>query len=191
MAANALSRVRSRGNPTPLPGYQGKRTTPLLAIKLFCRACMGGNSLLVGACASTTCRFHAYRCGSIDAGADRRLLRIIKTYCAESCLLMEDATTCVAGMDYFGQSACALWPYRQGRNPFYSAAAREKRREQGHKYGFGTVHDPISRSRIDESDPDHSPGHPVAQASLLGLLAPVSPATESTTSTTPMEARHA
>ena len=46
MAGHALSRARARGNPTSLPGYQGKRLTPLLAIQAFCRSCMGGNALL-------------------------------------------------------------------------------------------------------------------------------------------------
>lgn len=192
MADHALSRVRSRGNPTSLPGYQGKRLTPLLAIQSFCRACMGGNALMVGACASTTCRFHAYRCGTIAAGADRRLLKIIKSYCAESCLPQEDAADCVAGENYLGMTACPLWPYRQGRNLFYSSAAREKRRAQGLRYGFGTVQDPVSRSRTDASARDHSPGHPVAQASLLSLLAPpVSPATDGVNPTVPKETSHA
>ncbi|EFL51849.1 hypothetical protein DesfrDRAFT_1384 [Solidesulfovibrio fructosivorans JJ]] len=192
MAANALSRVRSRGNPTPLPGFQGKRQTPLLAIQTFCRSCMGGNSLLVGACASTTCKLHAYRCGSIATGADRRLLRIIKSYCAESCLPLEDAATCVAGMDYLDHPACPLWPYRQGRNPFYSEVAREKRRLQALERGLGQGCDGISSVRTDESDRTHSCGHPVAKASLLTLIPrPVSPATEAASTLDQMEVRHA
>ena len=192
MAGHALSRARARGNPSPLPGFQGKRLTPLLVIQAFCRACMGGNALLVGACASTTCMLHAYRCGSIAAGADRRLLRIIKSYCGESCLPLEDAATCVAGMDYLDHPACPLWPYRQGRNPFYSEVAREKRRRQALERGLGQGYESISSARIDESDPAHSCGHPVARASLLTLLPRlVSPATEAASTSDQMEVRHA
>lgn len=192
MAGHALSRARARGNPTSLPGYQGKRLTPLLAIQTFCRSCMGGNALMVGACASTTCKLHVYRCGSIAAGADRRLLRIIKSYCAENCLPLEDAAACIAGMDYLDHPACPLWPYRQGRNPFYSEVARDKRRRQALERGLGQGYDGISSVRIDESDRAHSCGHPVTQASLLTLLPrPVSPATESASTSDQMEVRHA
>jgi hypothetical protein len=200
MATRSLMQPRARGNLTTLPGFQGKRTTPLLAIQTFCRVCMGGNPLLVGACATTTCKFHQYRCGTIEAGADRRLLRLIKSYCAESCLPQEDATACVAGLAYLGMEGCSLWPYRCGKNPFYSAAAREKRREQGRKYGFGTVQDTVSRSRIDGSDPGHSSGHSVPQEGFLGEIHLRSPhaqaslfghAEPSANTSEPMEASHA
>ncbi|WP_428567066.1 MAG: hypothetical protein ACP59X_07280 [Solidesulfovibrio sp. DCME] len=191
MAGHALSRARARGNPTSLPGYQGKRLTPLVAIQAFCRACMGGNAPMVEACASTMCRFHAYRCGSIAAGADRRLLRVIKSYCAESCLPMEDAAACVTGMDCPGNSACSLWPYRQGRNPFYSEAAREKRRRQTLEHGLGQGHEGISSARIDGIAPNHTCGHLAAKTSFLALLKrPAYPATESARTPDQKEARH-
>lgn len=183
MATHALSRALSRGNPTPMPGDKGKRQTPLLAIQAFCRACMGSNPLLVGACASTSCKFHQYRCGTIEAGADRRLLRIIKTYCTESCLPTEDAANCVAGQGYLGMASCPLWAYRQGRNP--ARAGMGKRENLG---AFAAPRSqPVSRSRIDESDQGHTLHHHDPQVSFLNLL---SPRTESATSDQPMEASH-
>jgi len=191
MAESRLSWPTGRGNSFLLPGFEGRRRTPLLAIRTFCLACMGGSAPLVMQCPSSTCRFHAYRCGTIAAGADRRLLRIIKAYCAESCLPVEDSAGCTAGKEYLDLGACSLWPYRRGRNPFYSESTREKRRRQGLRYGFGTVQNPVSRSRIDESDPGHSPGHPDPEPSLLSPIpCPGTPATEHVSTSLTMEVRH-
>jgi len=159
MAESRLSRLTDRGNSNFLPGFEGKRRTPLLAIRTFCLACMGGSAQLVAECPSTTCRLYAYRTGAIEPGADRRLLRVITAYCAGQCLPTEDPAGCTAGKEYLDLGPCSLWPYRRGRNPFFSEAARVKRREQGLRYGFGTVQDPVSRSRIDETPPAHSSTH--------------------------------
>jgi len=159
MAESRLSRPPSRGNPVPLPGFEGKRRTPLLAIRTFCLACMGGSAPLVAECSSPACPFHGQRMGAIEPGADRRLVRVIKSYCAGQCLAAEDPAGCTAGKEYLDLGPCSLWPYRRGRNPFFSEATRVKRREQGLRYGFGTVQDPVSRSRIDETPPAHSSAH--------------------------------
>lgn len=159
MAESRLSRPTSRGNPIPLPGFEGKRRTPLLAIRAFCVECMGGSAQLVAECASTACPYHGQRMGTIEPGADRRLLRVIKSYCAGQCLPGEDPAGCSARKEYLGQSPCPCWPYRLGRNPFYSDATREMRRRQGLQYGFGTVQDTVSRSRIDEMASPHNLAH--------------------------------
>ena len=112
MAESRLSRPPGRHNPISLPGFEGKRRTPLLAIRAFCLACMGGSAQLVAECAASTCPFHGQRMGAIEPGADRRLVRVIKSYCACQCLVVEDQATCTAGKGYLDLSPCPCWPYR-------------------------------------------------------------------------------
>ncbi len=160
MAESRLSRPPSRGNPIPLPGFEGKRRTPLLAIRAFCVECMGGSAQLVAECAASTCPFHGQRMGTIDPGASRRLLKVIKSYCAGQCQSQEDPAGCSAGKGYLGLAPCPCWPYRLGRNPYFSEKARAERRERGLKYGFGAAQEPVSLSRIDETPPAHTFPHP-------------------------------
>jgi len=142
-----------------LAGYEGKRLTPLAAIRSMCRSCMGNGAQLVADCVSEACPLHPYRSGAIEAGASRRLLRVIKTFCA-TCAADSDAAACTAGRAYLSLPACPLWPYRLGRSPFVSAEVRERRRELGLKYGFGAAQEPVSRARIDGIGAGDSPGHP-------------------------------
>jgi len=155
MAESHLSRPPGRGNPIPLPGFEGKRRTPLLAIRAFCLACMGGSAPLVAECAASTCPFHGQRMGTIEPGADRRLVRVIKSYCGQ-CLSAEDQAACTAGKGYLDLSPCPCWPYRTGRNP-----SRAGMGNRGNLGVFGKPHSqPVSRSRIDEATPAHSFPHP-------------------------------
>lgn len=140
-----------------LGGYEGKRLTPLAAIRAICRSCMGNSSQLVADCVSDACPLHPYRSGVIEPGASRRLLRIIKTFCA-SCAADGDAAGCAAGRAHLDLLPCVLWPYRLGKSPFVSARVREKRRELGRKYGFGSAQEPVSAARIDDEVVGDSPG---------------------------------
>lgn len=159
MAESRLSWPTDRGNSFLLPGFEGKRRTPLLAIRTFCLACMGGSAQLVAECPSTTCRLYAYRAGAIEPGADRRLLRVIKTYCAGQCLAGEDPVGCTAGKGYLDLGPCSLWPYRRGRNPHYGDERREKLRRHAQEQYQLAGREARFRPRIDGSDSDHSPGH--------------------------------
>ena len=72
-----------------VPGFDGPRKTAFESIRLFCIGCMGGSFALVTDCQSTDCAFHSYRSGTIEAGASRRLLRVIRSYC-DGCALCVD-----------------------------------------------------------------------------------------------------
>lgn len=121
----------------PVPGYDGPRKTSLESIRLFCIACMGGSFALVASCTSTTCPFHGHRMGVIEPGASRRLLKVIKSYC-DTCALGGDVTGCTAGRCFLDLAPCPVWPFRNGRSPYYSVEAREQRRVRAN-YLFGNV----------------------------------------------------
>jgi len=112
-----------------IPGYDGKRRTALESLRAFCVSCMGGQPSLVAGCPSGDCTLFPYRSGEIEDGADRRLTRVIKSYCSEQCLPAEDPAGCTAGKKYLEHAACALWPFRRGRNPYYGDARRERLRQ--------------------------------------------------------------
>ena len=112
-----------------VPGFEGKRRTALGSLRAFCVSCMAGQPSLVAACPSGDCLLFHYRSGEIEEGADRRLTRIIKSYCSEQCLPAEDPAGCTANKKYLEHSACALWPFRRGRNPYYGDVRREKLRQ--------------------------------------------------------------
>lgn len=110
-----------------VPGYEGARKTALESIRLHCVQCMGGSFTLVTDCRSSDCVFHQYRSGAIEAGASRRLLKVIKTFC-DICAPGGDVNSCTAGRRYMDLSPCPVWPFRRGVSPYYSAEAREQRR---------------------------------------------------------------
>ena len=118
-------------------GFDGPRKTALESIRLFCVQCMGGQRNLVADCPSVDCAFHAYRSGVIEAGASRRLLRVIRSYC-DGCAPGGDVAGCTAGKIYLDLSPCPIWPFRSGRSPYYSAEAREQRRARAISL-FGTA----------------------------------------------------
>ena len=120
-----------------VPGFDGPRKTALESIRLFCVGCMGGSFALVSECPSVDCAFHAYRSGAIEAGAPRRLLKVIKSYC-DTCAPGGDVGGCTAGRCYLDLSPCPIWPFRSGRSPYYSAEAREQRRARAISL-FGTA----------------------------------------------------
>lgn len=110
-----------------VPGFDGPRKTALESIRLFCIGCMGGSFALVTKCPSVNCAFHAYRSGAIEAGASRRLLKVIRSYC-DGCALGGDVAGCTAGRNFLDLTPCPIWPFRSGRSPYYSAEARAQRR---------------------------------------------------------------
>lgn len=109
-----------------VPGFTGPRLTPLRAIAAFCRECFGGPAV---DCASVECPFFKYRTGTIEDGASRQLVRVIKRYCAEQCLPQESPAGCTACVEYRGLASCACWPYRMGRNPYIGDEQRSKLRQ--------------------------------------------------------------
>ena len=92
-----------------VPGYDGPRKTALESIRAFCVGCMGGSPSLVPECPSSDCAFYAYRSGVIADGASRRLLRVIKDYCA-ACTPEGDVPGCTAGKCYLSLAPCPVWP---------------------------------------------------------------------------------
>ena len=116
-----------KSTKTAVPGFDGERKTPLESIRACCVQCQGGSYALVSECTSPLCPFYQYRAGEIAAGASRRLLRVIKSYC-DACAPDGDVAGCTAGRGYLSLSPCPLWPFRSGRSPYYSEKTREARR---------------------------------------------------------------
>ena len=140
-----------------VPGYGGPRKTALESIRLFCIGCMGGSFALVTDCPSTACAFHAYRSGVIEPGASRRLLRVIKDYCA-ACAPEGDVGGCTAGKIYLDLSPCPVWPFRAGSNPYYGDKRRERLREHAIRSGS----EANFRPRLDGTCPALPLGYPAA-----------------------------
>ena len=109
--------------------FQGKRRSPLVAIRAYCVWCCGGSSPEVAACPSGTCPFHPYRLGSIPPGASRSLVRVIKAKCADC--RPEGAKDCDAYMAHGIHEPCPCWPFRLGRNPNVGKEQRAKLRAHG------------------------------------------------------------
>jgi hypothetical protein len=149
-----------------LPGYTGPRKTTLESIRLFCIQCMGGSFTLITVCPSSSCLFFPYRTGTIEAGASRRLLRVIKQHC-EACLPGGDVSVCTAGKYYLDLPPCPCWPYRRGVSPYFSAEARAQRRERALLLFGNATQEAVSAARIAGSGPKHSSGHPVGWCGAL------------------------
>ncbi len=149
-----------------VPGFDGARKTALESIRLFCVGCMGGSFALVSECPSLDCVFHAYRKGVIEAGAPRRLLNVIKSYCV-GCAPSGDVGGCKAGKNFLDLTPCPIWPYRRGVSPYYSAKAREPRRARAISL-FGTAaQEADSFPRIDGSAASGTRGHPAGWCGAL------------------------
>ena len=157
-----------------VPGYDGKRQTALESIRAFCVGCQGGQHSLVTACPSTACAFFPYRSGSIADKADRRLLRIIATYCREQCLPQEDPRDCTAGKMFLDLSPCPVWPFRTGRSPYYGEGRREKLRQHALTSSSGAYY----RPRLDGTVPVQTSGHPEGKSAEN--MTPIAPSTTST-----------
>ncbi|NDY55254.1 hypothetical protein G3N56_00650 [Desulfovibrio sulfodismutans] len=113
-------------NKPSVPGYAGKRRTPLQAIAAFCRECFGGPA---GACASADCPFHPYRQGTFPDGASRNVVAVVRRYC-EGCAAADAPGGCTAGGVSPGLEPCPCWPFRLGRNPYVGAGRQESPRQQ-------------------------------------------------------------
>ena len=148
-----------------VPGYDGPRKTALESIRLFCIGCMGGSFALVSECPSVDCAFHAYRSGVIEAGASRRLLRVIRSYC-DGCAPGGDVAGCTAGKIYLDLPPCPIWPFRSGRSPYYSAEAREQRRTRALTL-FGHTQEADSIPVIDGSAASGTIGQPAGWGGAL------------------------
>jgi len=130
-----------------VPGFTGKRRTPLQSIATFCRECFGGPAV---DCAAMDCIFHPYRQGTIPEGASRQLVKVIKRYCAEQCLPQESPAGCTACAEYSGLAPCACWPYRMGRNPYIGDEQRSKLRQHAREQYQLAGGEARFRPRIDE-----------------------------------------
>lgn len=142
-----------------VPGFDGPRKTALESIRLFCVQCMGGSFSLVTDCPSPGCAFHPYRSGAIEAGASRRLLKIIKGNC-EECAPGGDVAGCTAGKMFLDLTPCPVWPYRRGVSPYYSAEAREQRRARAISLFGSAAQEADSTSRTDGTRARGATGHP-------------------------------
>ncbi len=132
-----------------VPGFTGKRRTPLQAIATFCRECNGGPAK---DCKTTDCIFHPYRQGTIPEGASRQLVKVIRQYC-QGCLPMESPAGCTACVEYRGLAPCPCWPFRLGRNPYVGPEQREKLRRQALEQYQLAGGEARFRPRIDGSPP--------------------------------------
>ena len=149
-----------------IPGYDGPRKTALESIRLFCIQCMGGSFALVTDCPSVDCAFYPYRSGAIEAGASRRLLKVIRSYC-DGCAPGGDVAGCTAGKIYLDLSPCPVWPLRSGRSPYYSAEAREQRRVRAISLFGNATQEADSIPIIDGSAASGTSGHPAGWGGAL------------------------
>ena len=120
----------SKSNDVRLPGFEGKRRTPLAAIHKFCVECQGDQPYSVADCPSSGCLFFTFRHGRNEDGDGGSRVKAIGRYCREQCLPAEDPAGCTAGKPYAGNQPCACWPYRLGRNPYIGDEQRQKLRER-------------------------------------------------------------
>lgn len=188
MAESRLSRPTSRGNPFPLPGFEGKRRTPLQAIRAKCLWCAGNSANEVRLCPVEGCALHEYRAGHRPETATLTPIKAIKAKCRDCYgLSWADVQDC-PGLG-LADGPCPLHAYRLGKNPNISTETREamrqrakdtrlaeKRRRSPHvgdaeapgrtfthpeDLNTGNAHPhPVSRSRIDETAPAHTFPHP-------------------------------
>ncbi|WP_043599983.1 hypothetical protein [Solidesulfovibrio magneticus] len=142
-------------NKPAVPGFDGPRKTALESIRLHCVQCQGGSFALVADCSSKDCLFYPYRSGSIEPGASRRLLKVIRSYC-DTCAPGGNVAGCTAGRCYLDLSACPIWPFRSGRSPYYSAEVREQRRARAISLFGNTTQEGDSAPNFNENTPTHT-----------------------------------
>jgi hypothetical protein len=126
--------------------FEGKRRSPLDAIRAFCLWCCGGQWSEVAACPSDKCAFYPYRRGAIPPGVGRSLVRIIKARCLDC--MPDGAADCDAYQALEHHPPCPCWPFRMGKNPNIGSEARKKRREYGKRQMNFTAPRPESAPRI-------------------------------------------
>ena len=152
----------SKKTSPAVPGFDGPRKTALESIRMFCVQCMGGSPSLVPECPSSDCAFYSYRSGVIADGAPRRLLRVIKDYCA-ACAPEGDVSGCTAGKCYLSLDPCPVWPFRSGRSPYYGEGRKERLRVHAIRSGS----DANFRPRLDGTGLALTSGHPVETGGAL------------------------
>ena len=149
-----------------IPNYDGPRKTALESIRLHCVQCQGGSFALVTDCPSKDCIFFNYRAGTIEPGASRRLLRVIRSYC-DTCAPGGDVAGCTAGRCYLDLSPCPVWPFRRGVSPYYSAEAREQRRARAISLFGSPTQEADSAPGFNETIPAHTSGQPAGNGRTL------------------------
>jgi len=155
-----MEEIMLKKSKPAVPGYDGPRKTALESIRLFCVGCMGGSFALVAECPFTACIFYPYRMGAIEAGASRRLLKVIKSYC-DGCAPGGDVAGCTAGKIYLDLAPCPIWPYRRGVSPYYSPEAREQRRARAISLFGSATQEADSAPRMDGTRAGGTSGQPV------------------------------
>jgi hypothetical protein len=139
------------------PKGNGKRLSPLKAIRAFCVWCCGGSAHEVNLCPAGPdkrhpCDLWPYRMGGIPQGASRSLMRAIKARCLDC--MPDGPADCDASQAYEIHPPCPCWPYRLGRNPNIGEETREKRRERGKRQMNFTAPQPESGRRINPKPVD-------------------------------------
>ncbi len=137
--------------------FQGKRRSPLDAIRAFCVWCSGGSSREVALCVSGPDKRHPcdlwhYRFGKIPPKVSRSLLKAIKARCRDC--MPDGPKDCDANTPYDHIPPCPLWPYRLGRNPNVSKEVRRKRSEQGKRQMNFSAPQPDSGTRMNPKPSD-------------------------------------
>lgn len=94
-------------------GNDLRKLTPLQSIRKECLYCMGGSSKLVADCETITCVLRMYRTGRIEPGADRRLLRVIRSFCLQCVGTSDEVRKCTGKM--IDGTVCNLHSYRIGK----------------------------------------------------------------------------
>jgi hypothetical protein len=101
--------------PKSLIPINTKKLTPLKSIRKECLYCMGDSPKLVGECETITCVLWSYRTGRIAPGADRRLLKVIRSFCKRCVGTSLEVQKCTGKM--LDGTTCYLHPYRCGKRP--------------------------------------------------------------------------
>lgn len=134
-----------------------KPLTPLKAIRAHCRQCMGDDLRATRECPTTSCALHPYRLGKIPPGANGRLLPVIRDNCLNCAGSAQAVRECTASPDCEnrGYTPCHLHPYRLGRRPHVSDAARERGRIQAEMN--------FKKTRLDRGSSDSPPVPPASK----------------------------
>ncbi len=133
-----------------------KPLTPLKAMRSFCRYCCCDDLKAIRGCPTASCPIHLYREGKIPLGASGRLLSVIHSYCVNCAGTPQAARACTMSASCNPKyTPCPLHPYRHGRRPLVSDAARERGRIQAEMN--------FKNTRLDRGSSDSPPVPPAGK----------------------------
>lgn len=112
----------------------------LKAIREHCVLCVNGkaqksNLEIIKTCEHEKCPLWPYRMGVRPTdGTPHRPLKACRTFCVEECLagVPSEVPTCQG--DQWVIAPCPLYPFRMGKNPNISPAARERMKDRARHF---------------------------------------------------------